>query len=78
MEENIEKIFRKVVEWEDNKIVRDDMSPDNVEEWDSLATMMFTMEIGKEFNIVFSYDEILAMNTIGDVKKIVAKKIKGK
>lgn len=75
MDEKIEQIFRTVMDWEDDAVVDDSMSPDTVEEWDSLVTMTFTIELGKEFGIKFDYDEIVAMNSIWDIKRILGKKL---
>lgn len=75
MEEKIEQIFRAVMDWEDDAVIDDSMSPNTVEEWDSLVTMTFTIELGKEFGIRFDYDEIVAMNSIKDIKDIISIKI---
>ena len=75
MNEKIEQIFRSVMDWEDDAVVEDSMSPNTVEEWDSLVTMTFTIELGKEFGIKFDYDEIVAMNSILDIKRIIEKKL---
>ena len=75
MEEKIEQIFRTVMDWEDDVVVDDSMTPNTVEEWDSLVTMTFTIELGKEFDIKFDYDEIVAMNSIRDIKRIIERKL---
>lgn len=75
MEKRIEEIFRDVMEWEDDVEVTDEMSPENVEDWDSLVSMSMVLNLEKEYGIKFAYDEILAMETIGDIKEVLKEKL---
>ncbi|MBQ8982343.1 MAG: acyl carrier protein [Lachnospiraceae bacterium] len=75
MKEKIEMIFRELMEWDTTEEVTDDMSPENVTDWDSLITMSLILQLEKEFSIKFVYDEVINMDTIGDIKRIVADKL---
>lgn len=76
MENRINDIFREVLEWDDEKEVVDEMNSDNVEDWDSLVSMSLVLQLEKEFQIKFRYDEVLEMESVGDIKRIVAEKLK--
>lgn len=75
IEDIINSVFREVMEWDSNEDMDDSMSSENVDEWDSLVTMALFIRIEKIFEIKFEYDDVIKMNTLGDIKKIVIKKI---
>lgn len=45
-----------------------------LEEWDSLSHMQFITELETEFGFELTGDEIADMQSVGDVKKVVASK----
>ena len=45
-----------------------------LEEWESMAHMLFITRVEEQFNIEFSGDDILNMQSIGDIKKILREK----
>ncbi len=55
----------------DIKIINDDLSRDNVKEWDSFNHLLLISEIEKEFDIKLTLKEIGEANTIGYIKKII-------
>lgn len=71
----IEKIFRDALDISDTNIISDDMCMVDTPAWDSLAQMAIIIQLKKEFNISFLYDEILSMDTLGKIKEITEKKI---
>lgn len=75
MEDQIDKIFRDIMEWEETDEISDDMSPDTVEDWDSLTSMELFLKIEKAFSIKFGYEEIVEMESIGDIKRVVRQKL---
>lgn len=75
MKEKIEEIFREVMELDDNLELSDDMNSDNMEEWDSLASMSLVMKLEKEFGIKYEFDDILQMDSLGTVKSITEGKV---
>lgn len=75
MENKVDDIFRDVMEWEAEEKVSDDMSPDTVEEWDSLISMELLTEIEKAFSVKFDFEEMVNIESIGDIKKILRQKL---
>lgn len=64
----IEKIIARVLIVEESEIT-DTLSRKSVKDWDSLAHLLLINEIETAFSVVFSDDDILEINTIGDLKK---------
>lgn len=75
MKERIESIFREVMEIADDVELQDDMSSDNIEEWDSLASMSLVMSLEKEFDVKLKFDDILQMDSLGAVKRVIEGKV---
>lgn len=75
MEQKVEEIIREILELPGNFDIRDDMSAETVEEWDSLVSMQLVLALEKEYHVKFDYNEIINMETIGDIKKILREKI---
>ena len=71
-EKKLNEILTKVLLLEESEI-SDDLSRDDVEEWDSLAHLMLINELEETFQITINDDDILAIHTIGDLKKILKK-----
>ena len=53
---------------------KDDVVLNSLEEWESMAHMLFITRVEEEFGIEFSGDDIFAMQTIGDIKRVLAEK----
>jgi len=75
IEQKIEDIFRDVMEWDEDKILDDQMNTESEEDWDSLTTMALVIQLEKNFQIKFEYDEVLDLISLGNIKQIVNKKI---
>ncbi len=75
MQHKIEQIFREVMELDDDVELRGDMNSDNLDEWDSLASMSLIMELEKEFGIKYEFDDILQMDSLEAVIQITAGKV---
>lgn len=75
MENQVDEIFRNVMEWGEADKVSDDMSPDTVEEWDSLISMELILKIERAFSVKFDYEEIVDMESIGDIKRVLRQKL---
>jgi acyl carrier protein len=54
--------------------LNDDTSPENTEQWDSLAAMTLVMLIEDTFAIKLSTREIMKMRTIGAARKVLQSK----
>ena len=75
MTEIIEKIFREVMELDETEELYDEMSADNLEEWDSLASMSLVIQLEKKFAIKFEFDDVIQMDSLGAVKRVVMGKV---
>lgn len=70
---DLDKIFSTVFGI-DNDLIQDNLSPDNLEAWDSMAQFRLIAEIERVFNLSLDYEEIFAMNSVGDIKRILIEK----
>ena len=69
----LEPLMRDV--FDDDAIqYRDDLSANDVEEWDSLSHIRFIVAVEKAFRIRFTSSEMEGFNTLGDLVDVVAKK----
>ena len=75
LDKRIEDLFREVLELDDEFVVTDQLSIDDIDEWDSLTSMDLNTQLEKEFGIRFSFEEIVEMDHVGAIKKIVRGKI---
>jgi acyl carrier protein len=53
---------------------KDEVVLNSLEEWESMAHMLFITRVEEEFGIEFTGDDIFAMQSIGDIKKVLAEK----
>lgn len=74
MEKKLAKIFSNIFKVDENKIT-DIVSPDNLENWDSLSHMDLVVSIEEEFSTRFSSDEIIEMKNFKMIKELLASKI---
>lgn len=75
MQHKIEQISREVMQLDDDVELRGEMNSDELEEWDSLASMSLIMKLEKEFGIKYEFDDILQMDSLDAVKRITAGKV---
>jgi acyl carrier protein len=57
----------------DMNSIKDEMGPDEIKDWDSLAHVELVTALGDEFGVNFDVVDISRMYTIGDIKKILKK-----
>ncbi len=73
---NLEKFNRVVCDALSIKKVeniKDEMGPDEIEDWDSLAHVELVNGLEEKFRISLDVVDISRMYTIGDIKKILKK-----
>ena len=73
---NLQDIFRDVFD-EDSLILTKETSPNDIEDWDSLAQITLISEIEKAFNYRFSLKTILELKNVGDVLDLLDKHLEG-
>ena len=74
IDDKIKKVISIVFEIDLDKI-KDNSSPDNIENWDSLRHMMLIGALEDEFDIQFSDDEMTELLNFKLIKFIISDKI---
>lgn len=74
IKEELQEIFREVF-FDDTIELFDEMTSDDVEDWDSLSHISLISEIEKHFNIEFTTDEIMHTKNVGEFIKIIEIKV---
>ena len=69
----LEEIIAKVFEIDISKIKKE-MTPLDIEMWDSLSQLNLISSIEKEFQIKLEIDEIFTVTKIGDIYNLLTKK----
>ena len=72
MEERLKEILAKVFLTDKAKI-NDDMSRKGMDEWDSMAHLLLVSEVESAFDVMISDDDIMEIQTFGDIKKVLRK-----
>jgi len=72
IDEKLKDILAKVLLIDETKI-SDGMSRKNVKEWDSMAHLMLVSEIESAFEVTMDDDDIMEIQTVGDIKKTLKK-----
>jgi acyl carrier protein len=71
------RIFRDVFD-DESITIRDDMTSEDIEVWDSLSHIELIFAIEKEFKIVFTIGEAgSSLRNVGELRTLVEKKIAG-
>ena len=52
-------------------IITDDLTMKNTEVWDSLKHMELIVSLEQAFGIELSFDEIIAMQSVGEIKRVL-------
>lgn len=70
----LNEIFREV--FEDNELeIFDDMSAQDIDDWDSLTHIQLILEIEKAFQVKFTLEEITKTQNVGEFINLLATKI---
>ena len=72
---NINNIFKDVLE-NNNLVIDDESTSENVEDWDSLNHILLVVNIEKLFNINFTAQEIQSYSDVGEMRDAIFEKIK--
>ena len=72
--EKITPVFRKALN-EASLEITDQLSANDVDNWDSLSHMLLISEIETVFNIKFKLKELNKMKNVGDLISIISEKL---
>ncbi len=72
--EKLTVIFRTVFK-NDGIVLRDDMTADDVDSWDSLTHMAMISEVEKCFSIKFKLKELNTLRQVGDLIATIESKL---
>lgn len=77
VKQKLSRIFQEVFD-NDHLTLNDNTSPEDIEEWDSLAQVNLLVQIERAFHIKFSIDEVTALRSVGDFMYKIEEKTTGK
>lgn len=74
MREKILEIIREELKIGNDIPLEDHMKPGDLKEWDSLGHMKMIVVLEAKLNMKFDYDDILEMDSIGNIVKLIENK----
>lgn len=74
IKEELQEIFREIFD-DEEIILTEETTSDDIEDWDSLTHMQLIVEIEKKYNIRFTTAEIKMAANVGEFIQIVERKI---
>jgi Phosphopantetheine attachment site. len=72
--EKVQEVFREVFD-DDGIELFDEMTAEDIEDWDSLAHIQLIVSIEKCFNIKFTTEEVLKLKNVGEFISLVNSKL---
>jgi Acyl carrier protein len=75
LHDQLEGVFQTIFN-NDQLQLRDDMSPPDIPGWDSVAHVNLMFGIEQTFGIRFTGDELARLETIGELKRILASRMR--
>jgi acyl carrier protein len=73
VEEKIANLLAEVLQIPAGSVA-DDLSMSDVESWDSLKHMELIVSLEKAFGIELTFDEIVAMRSVREIRRVLAQK----
>ena len=71
----VQDIFRDIFD-EDDLIIEDETTSEDIEDWDSLNHINLVSSIEKEFKIKFALGELMALKDVGAMIDLMIEKLK--
>lgn len=73
---DVQEIFRDVFD-DEELIISNETTADDIEDWDSLAQMNLVVAIEKHFKIRFKVEEIASLHNVGEMLALIEQRVKG-
>jgi acyl carrier protein len=73
--DGVQDIFREIFD-EDDIVIEDKTSSDDIEEWDSLNHINLVSAIEVEFKIKFTLGELMTLKDVGAMVNLIVEKLK--
>ena len=73
--DGVQDIFRDIFD-EDDMVIEDKTTSDDIEDWDSLNHINLVSAIEKEFEIRFALGELMALKDVGAMIDLMIEKLK--
>lgn len=70
MDEAVENLLSEVLQMPASKI-NNEMAMKDVDAWDSLKHMELIVLLEQTFSVELSFDEIVAMQSVGEIKRVL-------
>lgn len=67
----LEKLLRETLFLSDSVQITNESGPGNLEGWDSLGHITFISAVENSFNVSFDMDEIIMIENLNDIKKML-------
>ncbi|MBT5231623.1 MAG: acyl carrier protein [Methylococcales bacterium] len=71
----VQEIFRDIFD-EDDLVIQDSTSSEDIEDWDSLNHINLVSAIEKEFKIKFALGELVSLQDVGEMITLMIEKMK--
>ena len=73
--DSVQEIFRDIFD-DDDLVINDTTSSDEIEDWDSLNHINLVSAIEKEFKIKFALGELMTLKDVGAMVDLMVEKLK--
>ncbi len=73
--QKLQEIFRDVFD-DENIVLFDEMTSQDIEDWDSLSHIQLISDIEGQFGITFTTEEIVKTKNVGDFLSVIEKKLR--
>ncbi len=77
VQDEIAAAFRSAMRLDESFAIEDRMGFDDVPGWDSVGHMNLISQLESRFRVTLEMDEIVALDSVGAVRKLVARKTNG-
>ena len=73
MGQNLEELLAELLQIPVTKVTAD-LTMKDLDVWDSLKHMEVIAALEQQFELQFSFDEIVSMRSVGDIKRVLSNK----